>query len=58
MDMDENDGMRGLKGAALTTAAMFVLVSVSGINFANPIFCINNCSFNLNPNSLGACCSS
>jgi FtsH-binding integral membrane protein len=38
MDMDENDGMRGLKGAALTTAAMFVLVSVSGINFVNPIF--------------------
>ena len=38
MDMDENDGMRGLKGATLTTAAMFVLVSVSGINFANPIF--------------------
>ena len=38
VDMDENDGMRGLKGAALTTAAMFVLVSVSGINFANPIF--------------------
>ena len=38
MDMDENDGMRGLKGSTLTTAAMFVLVSVSGINFANPIF--------------------
>ena len=38
MDMDENDGMTGLKGATLTTAAMFVLVSVSGINFANPIF--------------------
>ena len=38
MDMDENDGMRGLKVAALTTAAMFVLVSVSGINFVNPIF--------------------
>ena len=38
MDMDENDGMRGLKWATLTTAAMFVLVSVSGINFANPIF--------------------
>ena len=38
MDMDENDGMTALKGATLTTAAMFVLVSVSGINFANPIF--------------------
>ena len=38
MDMDENDGMTGLKGATLTTAAMFVLVSVSGINFANTIF--------------------
>ena len=38
MDMDENDGLTGLKGATLTTAAMFVLVSVSGINFANPIF--------------------
>ena len=38
MDMDENDGMTGLKGATLTTAAMFVLVSVSGINFANLIF--------------------
>ena len=38
MDMDENDGMTGLKGATLTTAAMFVLVSVSGINFANAIF--------------------
>jgi hypothetical protein len=38
MDMDENDGMTGLKGATLTTAAMFVLVSVSGINFANGIF--------------------
>ena len=36
--MDENDGMTGLKGATLTTAAMFVLVSVSGINFANTIF--------------------
>jgi len=38
MDMDENDGMTGLKGATLTTAAMFILVSVSGINFANPTF--------------------
>ena len=38
MDMDENDGMTGLKGATLTTAAMFVLVSVSGLNFANAIF--------------------
>ena len=38
LDMDENDGIKGLKGATLTTAAMFVLVSVSGINFANPIF--------------------
>ena len=38
MVMVDNDGMRGLKGAALTTAAMFVLVSVSGINFANLIF--------------------
>ena len=25
MDMDENDGMTGLKGASLTTAAMFIL---------------------------------
>ena len=40
MDMDENDGMTGLKGATLTTAAMFILVSVSGINFANPAFAI------------------
>jgi len=40
MDMDENDGMTGLKGATLTTAAMFILVSVSGINFANPAFVI------------------
>ena len=38
MDMDENDGMVGLKAATLTTAAMFVVVSVSGINFANLIF--------------------
>ena len=38
MDMDENDGMAGLKAATLTTAAMFVVVSVSGINFANLIF--------------------
>ena len=38
MDMDENDGMVGLKAATLTTAAMFVAVSVSGINFANLIF--------------------
>ena len=38
MDMDENDGMTALKGATLTTAAMFILVSVSGINFANLIF--------------------
>jgi hypothetical protein len=36
--MDENDGMTGLKGATLTTAAMFILTSVSGINFANLIF--------------------
>ena len=34
----ENDGMVGLKAATLTTAAMFVVVSVSGINFANLIF--------------------
>jgi len=38
MDMDENDGMTGLKGASLTTAAMFILVSVSGINFLNLTF--------------------
>jgi len=38
MDMDENDGMVGLKLATLSTAAMFIIVSVSGINFANPIF--------------------
>ena len=37
IDMDENDGMTGLKGATLTTAAMFILASVSGINFANLI---------------------
>jgi FtsH-binding integral membrane protein len=38
MDMDENDGMTGLKLATLTTAAMFIIVTVTGINFANPIF--------------------
>jgi len=38
MDMDENDGMVGLKAATLTTAAMFVIVSVSGINFATSLF--------------------
>ena len=38
IDMDENDGMTGLKGATLTTAAMFILTYVSGINFANLIF--------------------
>ena len=38
MDMDENDGMVGLKAATLTTAAMFIIVSISGINFANLIF--------------------
>jgi predicted PurR-regulated permease PerM len=38
MDMDENDGMTGLKLATLTTAAMFIIVIVTGINFANPIF--------------------
>jgi FtsH-binding integral membrane protein len=38
IDMDENDGMTGLKGATLTTAAMINLTSVSGINFANLIF--------------------
>ena len=38
MDMDENDGMVGLKAATLTTAAMFVVVSVSGINFATSLF--------------------
>ena len=38
MDMDENDGMVGLKAATLTTAAMFVVVSVSGINFATSVF--------------------
>jgi len=38
MDMDENDGMTGLKLATLTTAAMFVLEASSGINFANPVF--------------------
>ena len=38
MDMDENDGMVGLKAATLTTTAMFVVVSVTGINFANLIF--------------------
>ena len=38
MDMDENDGMVGLKAATLTTAAMFVVVSVSGINLATSLF--------------------
>ena len=38
MDMDENDGMVGLKAATLTTAAMFFVVSVSGINFATSLF--------------------
>ena len=38
MEMDENDGMTGLKAATLTTAAMFILVFVSGINFANLLF--------------------
>ena len=38
IDMDENDGMTGLKSATLTTAAIFILSSVSGINFANLIF--------------------
>ena len=38
IDMDENDGMTGLKGATLSTAAIFILTSISGINFANLIF--------------------
>jgi hypothetical protein len=38
MDMDENDGMKGLKLATLTSAAMFIIVVMTGINFANPIF--------------------
>ena len=38
MDMDENDGMTGLKLATLTSAAMLIVVMVTGINFANPIF--------------------
>ena len=38
IDMDENDGITGLKGASLTAAAMLILVSVSGINFANSVF--------------------
>ena len=38
IDMDENDGMTGLKLASLTTVAMFIVVAVTGINFANPIF--------------------
>jgi hypothetical protein len=38
MDMDENDGMVGLIASTLSTVAMFIIVSVSGINFANPIF--------------------
>ena len=37
MDMDENDGMVGLKAATLSTAAMLIIVSVSGINFVNII---------------------
>jgi hypothetical protein len=44
MDMDENDGMVGLIASTLSTAAMFIIVSVSGINFANPIF-ISTISF-------------
>jgi FtsH-binding integral membrane protein len=36
--MDENNGITGLKGASLTTAAMLILASVSGINFANSVF--------------------
>ena len=38
MDMDENDGMVGLIASTLSTAAMFIIVVVSGINFVNPIF--------------------
>ena len=38
IDMDENYGITGLKGASLTAAAMLILVSVSGINFANSVF--------------------
>ena len=38
MDMDENDGITGLKLATLTSAAMFIIVAMTGINFANPIF--------------------
>jgi hypothetical protein len=38
IDMDENDGITGLKLASLTTVAMFIVVAVTGINFANPIF--------------------
>jgi FtsH-binding integral membrane protein len=38
MDMDENDGITGLKLATLTSAAMFIIVVATGINFANPIF--------------------
>ena len=37
MDMDENDGMVGLKAATLSTAAMLIIVSASGINFVNII---------------------
>ena len=38
MDMDENDGMTAFKGASLTTAAMFILVFIGGINFLNSNF--------------------
>ena len=38
MDMDENDGITGLKLATLTSGAMFIIAAVTGINFANPIF--------------------
>ena len=38
MDMDENDGITGLKLATLTTVAMFIIALVTGIDFANPIF--------------------
>jgi len=38
IDMDENDGMTGLKLATLTTIAMFIVAATTGIDFANPMF--------------------
>ena len=47
IDMDENDGITGLKLASLTTVAMFIVAAVTGINFANPIFVMIVAAFDL-----------